>query len=364
MDPFTGKRSLSVASLGEERLIAAIRAWLGAASPPSPRGVGDDCAVLPVRPDRGLITVDPVVYGFHFDASMRPAEVGAKLLKRNVSDIAAMGGRPTAAVVSLILDPRTKRAWVEAFYRGLALCARRHRIQIVGGDVATGPKGCLSASLTLLGASRRRALTRTGARPGDWICVTGVLGGSLRSGHHLSFSPRLEEGRWLAGRREVRSLIDLSDGLAKDLRALAPDGCHPALVAADLPRRPGASLAQALAEGEDYELAFTLAARADWPAFASAWRRRFPRLRLSRIGRFVPAGKLPAEALDLSAFRGYEHLTRNTGVCVPGGPRGRPPRASLRDGATVAAAAALRAPLPGPPFGHGLEARAPFGRTR
>jgi thiamine-monophosphate kinase len=308
VNPFTQARRLSAASLGEEGLIAAIRGWLGSANPPSPGGIGDDCAVLPRIRGRVLVTVDPVVRGRHFDDELPAAAVGAKLLKRNLSDVAAMGGRPVAAVVSLLLDPRTRLDWLEGFYRGLAACARRHRTGIVGGDVAQAP-GALAASLTLVGSAGPRVLERRGARPGDWICVTGLLGRSLPTGHHHRFAPRLAEGGWLARRPEVRSMIDVSDGLAKDLRALAPPGCEPAVGPALVPRRAKASIAEALADGEDYELAFSLAAGASWAAFEAAWARAFPRVRISRIGRFVPEGRIPDGSISLGEFRGYEHLS-------------------------------------------------------
>jgi thiamine-monophosphate kinase len=308
MSPFTSRRSLSVAALGEERLIAEIRRWLGAASPPAPAGIGDDCAVLPPARGRQLLTIDPVIYGRHFDASIPPAAVGAKLLKRNLSDIAAMGGRPTAAVLALTLDHRVRLDWLEQFYRGLAAAARRYRVPVVGGDVAEAD-GILAASLALLGTvAGSRAVTRTGARLGDWIYVTGVLGASVQSGHHHAFTPRLAEGAWLARRPAVRAMMDVSDGLAKDLRALTPRGALPAIEPSLLPRRAGASLASALGEGEDYELVFAVAARTDHAAFAAAWRRAFPRVRLTCLGLFVPTGRLPPGCLDLRAFPGYEHL--------------------------------------------------------
>jgi thiamine-monophosphate kinase len=249
-----------------------------------------------------------VVYGRHFDDRVPPGAVGAKLLKRNLSDLAAMGARPSAAVVALTLDPRVRLDWLERFYRGLAACARRYGVPIIGGDIAQA-EGILAASLTLLGvAAGPRILTRAGARLGDWIYVTGVLGGSVRSGHHWKFRPRLREGAWFARQPAVRSMMDISDGLAKDLRALAPAGAEPALSATALPRRRGADLRAALCEGEDYELAVTLAARADRAAFARAWRRDFPGTRLTCIGRFVHQGHLPANTIGLGDFRGYEHL--------------------------------------------------------
>jgi thiamine-monophosphate kinase len=308
MSLFTSRRSESIASLGERRLIAAIRRWLGSASPPAPFGIGDDCAVLPRMGGRLLLTVDPVVYGRHFDDSVPPAAVGAKLLKRNLSDLAAMGGRPAAAVVALALDPRVRIDWLEAFHRGLAACARRFHVPLVGGDVAQAD-GTLVASLTLLGmAAGPRILTRTGARLGDSIYVTGSLGGSRASGRHYSFSPRLQEGAWLAQRREVRAMMDLTDGLAKDLPSLEPPLAEAAVLPAAIPRNRGASLAGAMGDGEDYELMFVLAQGADPAVFGRAWRRAFPRTRISRIGCFVSRGRVPSQSLRLSDFRGYEHL--------------------------------------------------------
>ena len=134
MHPFTKSYADSVSAWGEEKLLATIRRWLGSASPRSPFGIGDDCAVLPATRGRQLITVDPVIYGRQFNDAVPPRAVGAKLLKRNLSDLAAMGGRPTAAVLALTLDARVSRKWLEQFYRGLAACARTYRVSIVGGE--------------------------------------------------------------------------------------------------------------------------------------------------------------------------------------------------------------------------------------
>jgi thiamine-monophosphate kinase len=288
-------------------LIAAIRRWLGRATPRPPAGIGDDCAV--VRGARGplLVTVDPLVHGIHFDGRTSAREAGAKLLKRNLSDIAAMGGKPRAAVVALALDGGVSAAWLSGFYRGLAAESRRHGVPIVGGDVARLP-GAFVATLTLVGEAGPRVLARTGSRVGDWIYVTGALGRSLPTGHHHRFQPRLREGAWLARRPEVRAMMDVSDGLAKDLPALAPRGTAPALYSALLPRRDGASLNEALGDGEDYELLFTVAAGKRRAALESAWRRAFPRTRLTCIGRLVRTGAVPPDAVPLGDFHGYEHL--------------------------------------------------------
>jgi thiamine-monophosphate kinase len=316
MSPFSHRKADTVAALGEERLITAIRRWLGDVSPPAPLGIGDDCAILPVSRRAQAITVDPVIYGCHFDDSIPPRAVGAKLLKRNLSDLAAMGARPRAAVVALTLDPRTRTGWLEKFYRGLAACARTYRVAIVGGDIAQAGHG-LAASLTLVGeAAGARMLTRAGARQGDKIFVTGPLGGSLLGKHHR-FTPRLAEGAWLAARSDVRAMMDLSDGLAKDIHALTPRGAQPLLPAVDIPisdaarrraRQTGRpALEHALCDGEDFELLFAVRRDADLDRLHSGWRRRFGG-RLHGIGCFGAAGPLPAGMIDLQAHHGYEHL--------------------------------------------------------
>lgn len=314
MPPFTAQPARSVRSLGELRLIESIRRWLGNATPPSPFGIGDDCAVLPASRHPQLITVDPVVYGQHFDDQVPPRAVAAKLLKRNLSDIASMGGRPRAAVIALALDDTVDVRWLEQFYRGLAATARAFKVPVVGGDITRQSTG-FCATLTLIGeAHGPRALTRKGAKTGDFIYVTGTLGGSIL-GHHHRFTPRLAEGAWLAARTEVHSLMDLSDGLAKDLHALTPKGAVPSLISKAIPvsaaaRKLAASdgrtaLAHAVGDGEDYELLFTLAARANTQAFETIWRKKF-RTRLTCIGRFL---RTPAAGgLNLAEFHGYEHL--------------------------------------------------------
>lgn len=318
MKPFTTQRETSVAAYGELRLIREIRRWLGNVSPRTPFGIGDDCAVIPPTRFHQLVTTDPVIFGRHFDDTVSPREVGAKLLKRNLSDIAAMGGRPVAAVIALALAPETGVAWLREFYRGLAATARRYRVKIVGGDITQGPTGFLGAFLTLHGESTgRRVVTRSGATAGDHLYVTGRLGGSL-AGHHYKFEPRLSEGAWLANRTEVRAMMDVSDGLAKDLDSLTSAGLAPALLASTVPvsvaaRRMAASsgrtaLHHALSDGEDYELLIVVRQRAELGTFERAWKRRFPKVPLSRVGNFVPKKRIPANALQMADYRGYEHL--------------------------------------------------------
>lgn len=315
MSPFSANRRESVAALGERKLIRHIRRWLGDVSPAAPFGIGDDCAVIPPTRRHQLVTTDPVIHGRHFDDTLPARAVGAKLLKRNLSDIAAMGGRPVAAVVSLALAPETRTAWLRQFYLGLAAVARKYRVKIVGGDITQSPAGFLGAFLTLHGESTgTRVITRTGARQGDHVFVTGLLGGS-RSGHHHRFTPRLAEGQWLAAQPGVVAMMDVSDGVAKDIQELTPPALaasvHPQLIpvssaAKKLAResgRPG--WAHALTDGEDYELLVVVAAKADPVAFQERWARRFS-IPLTRLGSF--SRKIAADHVDWSSLHGYEHL--------------------------------------------------------
>lgn len=315
MNPFSARRSATVAALGETRLLARLRRWLGDTSPPAPFGLGDDCAVVPPSRVPQLVTTDPVIFGRHFDARLPARAAGAKLLKRNLSDIAAMGGRPEWAVVALALAPDTRVDWVEGFYRGLAATARRHRVRIVGGDVTEAPRGFLGAFLTLHGvAAGPRVLTRTGARVGDALYVTGPLGGA-GAGHHHRFQPRLAEGQWLARQREVVAMMDVSDGVAKDVQALTPPGLvasvWPPLVPVTAAARRAArasgrpAWAHALTDGEDYELLVVVRAGAGERALVRHWQARFRRP-LRPLGRFqVRAGP---EDVAWSSLHGYEHL--------------------------------------------------------
>ncbi|RME93383.1 MAG: thiamine-monophosphate kinase [Verrucomicrobia bacterium] len=189
-------------------------------------GPGDDCAVLEVGlPDRwGLLKTDAVVEGVHFTPETDPARVGHKALARALSDIAAMAGEPSSAVVTLAAPPETAPERLERLYAGMAATARRWSVALVGGET-TATTGPLLVSVALLGfVEKDGCLLRRGARPGDALFVTGELGGSL-AGRHLDFEPRLVQARWLARHFRPRAMIDLSDGLATDLRhLLAADG--------------------------------------------------------------------------------------------------------------------------------------------
>jgi thiamine-monophosphate kinase len=259
-------------------------------------GPGDDCAVL-AGVGRGhelLLKTDGLVEGVHFDRRARPVEVGYKSVCRPLSDVAACGGRPVAAVVFVALRRRHAGAWARGLQRGLEKVARLFGCPTVGGDVS-GTSGPTTIATALLGkVPAGKALLRGAARPGDRIFVTGRLGGSIL-GKHLRFTPRLKEGEFLAGFRGVGGCIDVSDGLARDLaHVLAESGKLGAEldatsipVAAAARKMRGDPLRRALCDGEDYELLFTVR-----PARAALLSKRWRfRTRLSEIGGILPRGR-------------------------------------------------------------------------
>ncbi len=325
MHPFTDNTADLIGHLGEKQLLQNIRQWLGSSAPPSPLGMGDDCAVLPGEKRHcRLATVDALVYNRHFDDSTHPREAGTKLLKRNLSDIAAMGGFPQYALVGLMLPASLRLEWLREFTFGLRDEAERWQVALVGGDLCE-TKTTLGGHLTLLGYAER-ALLRQGGQAGDSILVTGDLGGSLL-GKHLAFQPRLREGQWLAARNEVNSMIDVTDGLLKDLPELIPPGCAAGIDPEKLPITEAArqcalssgksALHHALGDGEDYELLFTIEAGTDLDNFIREWREHF-NTPLKSIGRLTtksreePEGEIidlqNGKALGLAG--GYEHFRK------------------------------------------------------
>ena len=263
-------------------------------------GPGDDCAVLDLGlPDRWLLfKTDAVVEGVHFSKSVAPERVGHKALARCLSDVAAMAGTPTHALITLALPPGFDLAFVEGLYAGMRALAARHRVAVVGGETTADPDH-LWLSVALLGTVvPGKCPLRSGAKAGDALFVTGELGGSL-AGKHLDFEPRLAEAHWLVEHCPIHAMIDLSDGLAGDLRhVLNASAVGAELRAASVPisraarqaARASATakppLVAALTDGEDYELLFTLAGR-DAVPLLDAWKKAFPSLRLTCIGKIT-----------------------------------------------------------------------------
>ena len=310
-------------------------------------GPGDDCAVLDLaQKDRVLLfKTDAVVEGIHFAADTPPEKIGHKALARCLSDIAAMAGTPTCALVTLAL-PRDFRVEVlDGIYRGMSELARRHDVAISGGETTTNPERML-LSIALLGwAPRGKVTLRSGAKVGDAIFVTGKLGGSL-AGHHLDFEPRLAEARWLAAHFPIHAMMDLSDGLAGDLRHILHASGVGALLlgksipisraarerarqrsttidepaptapptrpanGAPTPGTPKTALLAALTDGEDFELLFTTASR-NAVALLDGWKKEFPTVPLTCVGRITeePGLKIQTEhgVHELHAH-GYVHF--------------------------------------------------------
>ena len=281
-------------------------------------GAGDDCAV--VRPTDStqdlVLTSDPVVEGVHFMPGDALEAVGHKALGRMLSDIAAMGAEPRWALVDVVAPGTTPAATVDALYAGMGALATTSGLAIVGGDVAEGP--CLEIHVFGVGVvPRGQALLRSGAHEDDVLFVTGALGGS-RLGRHLHVEPRLEAGAWL--RDWASSMIDISDGLATDLRHVVEAshvGCN--LDIAKIPISPDAAevdaehspLEHALYDGEDFELLFTVPVvrRKD---FVETWQRTF-NLTCTEIGRMTSdAGVIRCIQADGSALplegSGYSHF--------------------------------------------------------
>jgi len=288
---------MKLSDLGEDSLVARLTRGL-------PRnasllvGPGDDCAVVGRRSDAvwTLLKTDCVIEEVHFTGETDFARVGWKALARNVSDIAAMGGEPQHALVTVALPPEWDVAKADALYKGLRRCARKFGVSIAGGETARSP-GPVFISVALTGrVERGRCVTRSGGKPGDVLFVTGRLGGS-RAGKHLDFTPRLREARWLTEHFRLHAMMDLSDGLGADLPRMArASGCGFEL--GELPCAPGCSREAALSDGEDFELLFAVHPR-QASRIEKAW--PFRNLPLTRVG------VLTANS-TLSPVHGFDHF--------------------------------------------------------
>lgn len=223
------------------------------------KGIGDDTAVLSVGGScHQLFTTDMILEDVHFTRTMNPRAIGHKALACSISDIAAMGGVPSAAVVSIGVPADLKIDFVKDLYRGMNALAKRFKVSIVGGDTVKSKKVIISVAL-LGWAKKKEVVTRSGARPGDMIFVTGPLGKSFETRKHLSFTPRVAESQFLVKRFKPTAMIDISDGLSADLGHILEESRVGAyLFEENIPKIKGATLSQALGDGEDFELLFTV----------------------------------------------------------------------------------------------------------
>jgi thiamine-monophosphate kinase len=288
-------------------------------------GTGDDCAVLDFGiPEKLLLfKTDAVVEGIHFKSETPPEKIGHKALARCLSDIAAMAGTPTAALVTIALPKTFDPAVIQKIYDGMNALARKHDVAIVGGETTTNPDRML-ISVSLLGhVPRGKATLRSGAEVGDAIFVTGELGGSL-AGKHLEFEPRLTEARWLAQHFSIHAMMDLSDGLAGDLRhILKASRVGAELMTSSIPISRAAKLASraessakppllaALSDGEDFELLLTVASK-DAVPLLDAWKKEFLKLPLTCIGKIVATPGIhirDKHGVRPMTAHGYEHFS-------------------------------------------------------
>ncbi|MGA8212406.1 MAG: thiamine-phosphate kinase [Candidatus Sulfotelmatobacter sp.] len=282
--------------VAEKALIAQVRRMAKPAKNPAvPTGIGDDCAVLRLLPRSGrgrggergrendtLVTTDFTLEGIHFRRDWHPAEsVGYRCLARGLSDIAAMGGEPVAAFLSLALPRDLPQSWVSRFARSLIGLAKRYGVTLAGGDTAESPNGILADIVVVATAPKGKAVLRSRAKPGDRIYVSGELGGSAAAvwqmrkkprgklnprdyPRHFFPEPRIELGHVLREKGLASAMIDISDGLSTDLTHICEESRVGAEVEAEaIPRarvgRPSreVDLQFALHGGEDYELLFT-----------------------------------------------------------------------------------------------------------
>ena len=300
--------------VAEKALIAQIRRMARAgksrASLTVQTGIGDDCAVLRLALRGGrqadvLVTTDFTLEGIHFGRDWHsPESVGHRCLARGLSDIAAMGGEPVAAFLSLALPRDLAQSWVGRFARSLIGLAKRYGVTLAGGDTAESPSGILADIIVVGSVPKGKALRRSGARPGDLIYVSGELGGSAAAvlemrkkprrklnlreySRHFFPEPRIELGRILREKGLATAAIDTSDGLSTDLAHICEEsGVGAELQAKAIPRarvgKPAreVDLELALHGGEDYELLFTASANKRIPS-------RIAGVPITQIGRIT-----------------------------------------------------------------------------
>ena len=288
--------------VGEDALVASLMREL----PTSRKLIGDDCAVVEFPGAKNLLVLktDCVVEKIHFEPRTNPELVGWKAMMRALSDFAAVSAIPQFALITLIVPATRSTSWVAKLYRGLKRAASKFDVVIIGGETSA-TRGPAAISVSVSGfVEKNRPVSRRGGKNGDDLFVTGRLGGSLR-GKHLRFVPRIEESRWLTKNFRVHAMMDLSDGLGADLPRLAKASKLGFKIdKKSLPFAPGAKIDNAISDGEDYELLFAISPR-DRSRLQKAWRKKFPRLPLTRTGSLTqPLNNSTSQLLP----RGYLHF--------------------------------------------------------
>lgn len=288
--------SMALSQIGEFGLIDLLKKYQGSLARHVVRGIGDDTAVVPLDAKKYLLlTTDMLMEGVHFKRNAPPRAIGHKALACSISDIAAMGGSPRYALVSLGAPGNLSWAFVRDLYKGMDALARKSGVAIVGGDTIKSSKIVINVALTGE-ANKTDVVYRSGARPGDLIFVTGPLGKSLSTGWHLKFTPRVKESQYLVRHVKPTAMIDISDGLAADLGHILEESKVGAILEEkQIPRRAGASLRQALYDGEDFELLFTVSRR---------------KAALLKRNKFYPIGEIVPQAKGLLLRDKKDRLTK------------------------------------------------------
>lgn len=291
---------MKVSQLGEFGLIEVLKKF-APVSKEVIKGIGDDAAVLPFSKDKYLLlTTDMLAEDTHFTRRMPPQAIGHKALACSISDIAAMGGYPTFAVVSIGIPKELPVRFIKDIYRGMQHTTQAFNVSIVGGDTIKTNK--IVINIALLGLVEKKFLiTRDGARAGDWIFVTEPLGGSLKSGRHLDFWPRCSQARFLVEKFKPSAMMDISDGLSGDLgHILKASKVGARLDLASIPRHRGMSLSRALNDGEDFELVFTTGPKK--AASLMEWQDR------RRSFYFYPIGTITADVKEKIDTKSFTHF--------------------------------------------------------
>lgn len=318
--------------ISELELIHKIKKWI----PRKLQGefaIGDDAAVLQLpKGEKMIYTADMLVDGIDFltqdskrnqKGYLSAYQAGHKALAVNLSDIAAMGARPHACVISIGLPSNWKESWLREFYKGIVELASQYKVLVCGGDITRAREFFVSVAMT--GFAKASEITaRSGAKAGDWIGITGSLGGSILK-KHASFKPRVPEARFLAQSFKLSSMIDVSDGLLQDLTHILENSKKSAcLEMVEIPisedavilgsRDPMKALEHACTDGEDFELLFTVP-DSQKKKLTQVWQKKFPKTPLSWIGRILPGGgKIQWQCLgkNIPAPRfkrlGYQHF--------------------------------------------------------
>lgn len=313
--------------LAEKEIIRRIRRLAARRTGAVRTGIGDDCAVLRPKPgEEILVTTDFSLEGTHFRGEWHSAEsVGHRCLCRGLSDIAAMGGEPLAAFLSLALPADLRQQWVDGFLKGFLALAKQHGTVLAGGDIAQSRHGILADVMVVGSVPRGSAILRSGARAGDILYVTGALGGSAATlrrmfagelpdtrskaeRKHFFPEPCLAVAKYLREKKLATAMIDVSDGLSTDLAHICEESGVGAVVnELMIPIARGAEMHDALHGGEDYELLFTAKKSANIPVEIAGvpvteigWITKNKGIRITDVAR-------KARKLEV---KGWEHFSR------------------------------------------------------